>query len=546
MPADSADDASGQPDHASQAMPSVTAEGNSRSILPPAETTPLRLFAVSGEYLQRATVGNGLRDCLETIRPDCIVATPPQQAQVRPHLAGHADSTVLTPGRGVRSGLSQTPDSGVSVVTPAASLGFPDGVTPPGDVGTRETSHSAGWSLPDHTTTLAVVSDALSLEVNPYERITTIDGMDRYLEALPDPWRSQNTIHLSTALRSGFETTHETSDCRLHIVGIGSADTHLGAAVDDTQTTATLADIYPNGAVKTEPISLDDYGLRGLTEIGPTRAQALRDAGLRSRADISAATRGELTSINGIGSSTAGTISAAATAIAERRIVSTGDDTLPTGDPIFIDIETDGLNASVAWLIGVLDGSPEDGQYRPFRQRHPSEPAAHLEAFMSWLTATKPDRPIVAWNGYGFDFDIITEQLRHHCPEYVSAWEDRYQFDPLYWAREKGNAVLPGRTNKLEDVAEPLEWSPETTGVDGAAVATIYLRWRNAIDAGDSLSAVTQPDWDRLEAYCEDDVRALATIYDALTETADRPPESLSTHGSETTETSQGALSDFR
>ena len=546
MPADPADDASGQSAHASRAVPSVAAEGDHRAVLPPADTAPLRLFAVSGEYLQQAAVGNGLSDCLETTDPDCIVATPPQQAQVRPLLAGQTGSTLLTPGRGVRSTVSQTPDSGVSVVTPAASLTFPDGVAPPGSADTRETSNSEGWSLPAHTATLALVSDALSLEVDPYERTTTIDGIQRYLDAVPGPWRSQNTLHLSTTLRSGFETTVQTSDDRLKIVGIGNPDSHLGAAVDDTQSTATLVDLYPNGAVKTDALSLDEYGLRGLTEVGPTRAQALRDAGFRSRADISTATRSDLTSIPGIGTSTAGTISAAATAIADQRIVSTGDDTLPTGDPVFIDIETDGLNASVAWLIGILDGDAEDGQYRPFRQRHPDEPAAHLEAFMDWLTATGADRPVVAWNGYGFDFDIITDQLRDHCPEYVSAWENTYQFDPLYWASENGNAVLPGRTNKLEHVAEPLGWSPETTGVDGAAVASIYLRWQNAVDTADDPSAVAQPDWDRLEAYCEDDVRALATIYEALAETANRPPESLSTHGSETTETSQGALSDFR
>lgn len=108
------------------------------------------------------------------------------------------------------------------------------------------------------------------------------------------------------------------------------------------------------------------------------------------------------------------------------------------------------------------------------------------------------------------------------------------------WARE--NTVLPGRNNKLETVAEALGWEPQTTGIDGAAVGELYSAYQREWFATADPTSVTEPDWDRLEAYCEDDVRALATIYDALEEAARREPGSTSPTGNSST---QGSLSDF-
>ncbi|MFT4950132.1 MAG: hypothetical protein ACI9CA_002277, partial [Natronomonas sp.] len=50
-----------------------------------------------------------------------------------------------------------------------------------------------------------------------------------------------------------------------------------------------------------------------------------------------------------------------------------------------------------------------------------------------------------------------------------------------------------------------------------------------------------EPDWDRLEAYCEDDVRALATVYEAI----DDAPVRSTASGSGAAGGRQGSLSDF-
>jgi uncharacterized protein YprB with RNaseH-like and TPR domain len=191
----------------------------------------------------------------------------------------------------------------------------------------------------------------------------------------------------------------------------------------------------------------------------------------------------------------------------------------------------------------VLDGGPDDGRYLAFREDDPRKPTDHLSAFLTWLTGSAAGRPVVAWNGYGFDFGVIREQVREHCPDRLEEWTDVYRFDPLYWARNQGNAALPGRSNRLEDVAGALGWTPGTVGMDGGTVAEIYVDWRDRVERTDDGSATVEPpDWDRLEAYCEDDVRALATIYGAMERAARRPPETTSPTGAGSR---QGSLSDF-
>lgn len=56
-------------------------------------------------------------------------------------------------------------------------------------------------------------------------------------------------------------------------------------------------------------------------------------------------------------------------------------------------------------------------------------------------------------------------------------------------------------------------------------------------------SPATEPDWERLKAYCEDDVRALAVVYEALADggrivSADEPARDAN-------ETTQRSLSDW-
>jgi uncharacterized protein YprB with RNaseH-like and TPR domain len=174
-----------------------------------------------------------------------------------------------------------------------------------------------------------------------------------------------------------------------------------------------------------------------------------------------------------------------------------------------------------------------------FLQTDPDDPGRAIEDFMAWYTANASHRPLVAYNGWRFDFEVLHEQLVEHCPHYAEDWTSTYRFDPYQWAVTNGNAILPGRTNKLEDVAAALGHEREEKALTGAAVARRYRQWMA------DRAPETEPDWDRFSGYCEDDVRALAAVYDALE--ASGRIESRDDDGDRNTgtETTQGTLSEW-
>ncbi len=344
-----------------------------------------------------------------------------------------------------------------------------------------------------------VVSGLLELDVDTTTLSATLVGREEYVARLAPDRLDGNYVHISTRLPANYHREWN----GLTVVG-GGAD----AGIDGTPLAAL--DCRADGRVLTHELDRTHLGIRALDGVGRHRSQQLREAGHVSRESIADANRDTLTDIRGISHATAERIQNSARAITHGTIVRESDTPLPNGKPIYIDIETDGLSPTITWLIGVLDGAADDGTYRSFVQRDPDEPGGAIEAFMTWYTDHAHPRPIVAYNGWTFDFTVIHEHITEHCPHYETDWTSTYRFDPYRWAIEEGNAVLPGRTNALEDVAAALGYERAETGLTGAAVARAYQQWMA------DRSPATEPDWDRFTAYCEDDVRALAVIYEAL------------------------------
>ncbi|MFQ3476936.1 DNA ecombination protein RadA [Halonotius sp. F2-221B] len=504
--------------------------------LPPPDETPTRLLSVSGQVLNRTHIET-VQAMIEDVAPDVIIASQPQAEIVKPSLDRKVDLDVLQAGSGMR------PDVATSGEKEYVIVALPMGGEP-----LNEDQISRQQDVPrdsgDTPSRRCVVTQDVSMSVDPYERSATLSGVDTYRDRIPESWWNNQTLHLSTALRSGFTTTYHTSDgATTRFVGIGTSEADLGVGTTPETTPATLIECYSNGAIDVADVDPKSFGLRGVHGIGSNRIKALREAGITSVEDLVEMPLRSLAEVPGFGRSSAATVQTAAEARATETVVPTGDDSLPNQEPVFIDIETDGLNPSTAWLIGVLNGGPKAGNYMSFREQAVDD-GAHLKAFMAWLTGAAAGRPVVAWNGYHFDFPVITEQLREHHPDLVDKWTDRYHFDAYYWATQQngGNVALPGRTNKLEAVAEALGWEPTTNGIDGSTVAQLYSAYRRHIKSDRQTQADIQPDWARLEQYCEDDVRALATIYEQL-QTAARAKSATKTPTGENS--SQGSLADF-
>jgi len=355
----------------------------------------------------------------------------------------------------------------------------------------------SGELNPDTET--VILSNLLSLELHKDQLETVLVGRDEYLDALQPDQLDGSYTHISGAIEAGY--CHNWDGLLVRGAGLGDGlDAHGNQFLSLT--------ITSDGNIHDETVDPSKLGLQAIDSVGPKTAERLENAGLDTVAEISSAGRETLQEIRGIGSSKAETIHNSATALAENRVIPTSDTPVPGSDPVFIDIETDGLNPTTVWLIGVKDGI--DGNYMSFITTDPDKPGKAVQGFMMWFAANAYDRTVMAWNGWRFDFPVLREHIQQHCPQHLDKWKHASKRDLLRWSRDFDNAILPGRTNKLEHVAEPLGWSGYGTGLSGAEVARQYRRWMN------NPSSENELDWDAHKQYCKGDVEALEHIYKAL------------------------------
>ncbi|MDJ1433409.1 ribonuclease H-like domain-containing protein [Halostagnicola sp. A-GB9-2] len=334
--------------------------------------------------------------------------------------------------------------------------------------------------------------------------------------------------------REGYGTAGSIS-----AVTLGSADRPESGTADTTE--SGLADV-----TDVETLSADAFGLEAVSGIGPKTAIRLEKQGVTTRAELLETPIETLSSISGIGRQTALRMHQQARVLESGEPRRLSDEPLPggthPGSPLCLDIETDGLSPTIIWQIGVYD--PNIDEYHAFVERSsPEDPGPVLERFCDWLFGVHPDRALLTWNGWRFDYRHLESFLNRYVPRYVDAWDGVAKLDLYGWAVGNENAVLPGRTNTLEDVSAALEYGGSDTGLDGAQTAAAYQRF---------IRTGTELEWDRHEAYCEDDCRALWHVYEQL-RTAPKPAVDQTTAANDgtastnesTTAGSQTGLGDF-
>ncbi|APW99525.1 DNA-binding protein [Halobiforma lacisalsi AJ5] len=382
-------------------------------------------------------------------------------------------------------------------------------------------------------------TDAVSLEVDLAGRAAIAAYRARVAdERAGDGGPTVLTGALEATYDHVWTATVDGSRVRLPVRGVGPIRRAAAAEL------ACLA-CRPDGSVAVSSVPADRFGLTALEGVGPETADRLRAAGYDDREAVSDAALADLRSVHGIGTATAETIRGSARAVAEGRVVRrTGESVPPAeGTPLFVDIETDGLHPTVIPLIGVYD--PDRDAYVDFVDRDPSrdDPGRATREFVDWLAA-EYDRPaLVAWNGHEFDFPNLERFVAKFAPTFREYWREHVStYDPYDWAVRRDNAVLPGRTNRLGDVAAALDCDcgPEVAAIDGRTLGTRIRRLLEADGDGtaDGSDAVGV-DWTRARRYCEADVRELAAVYDAI---AAAEPTDESHDERETTQT---GLTDF-
>jgi len=329
-----------------------------------------------------------------------------------------------------------------------------------------------------------------------------------------------------------WDLSHNESAVTVPITGLG--------ATDQAQSKLARYSCTAQGTVAAEAVDTESFGLTALNGVGPATAQRLRNTGCRTTEDVRELSVSKLTDLPGIGQQTAEQIHAHAEVIASgnplvvsnRTPVKTRDDR----PPLCLDIETDGLSPTIIWQFGIYD--PATDTYQAFVETNdPTDPASVLEAFTTWLLANHSNRTLLTWNGHNFDYQHIEQFLKQHHPEYTDAWDTMWTYDLYKWAVRDGNALLPGRTNKLGHVARALGYDPTETGLTGAQTAAAYQEFMRHPDNPES-----EPDWDRHKAYCRDDCEALWHVYQAIT---DAPRRDMTDSGSSGATGQQAGLTDF-
>ncbi|MFW5965288.1 MAG: ribonuclease H-like domain-containing protein [Halodesulfurarchaeum sp.] len=445
-------------------------------------TRTARLAFASAAFVRQATEP-ALSDWLAYFEPDAVVIEGSPGPEVHSRLQAIDPSVpVLSPDSTGANGVHCF--EGVGVVSASTLEGLPD----------------LDADTIDPGTTTVVVTNALELEIDRARLMTTIDGGDAYRSAVDWTALEGEYVHVSTGLPAGYRNDWQ----GLGLVGAGRSE------ADDS---LLALDFRTDGRVLEHRRRRETLGLRAIEGVGRKRAGTLRSAGYETVEAVAGAGRARLRDLPGLDRGTADRIHASAGAIASAEIHRRTDEPLPDGDPVYLDIETDGLHPTIVWLIGVLDGSAEEGRYLSFLQRDPDEPGRALFDFMEWYLANAAGRPLVAYNGWDFDFAVFREHLLEYAPQHVEDVEATYRFDPYDWAVREGNAFLPGRTNTLEDVTDALGWEDEGTDLTGAALARDYRRWM------DDRRPANEPDWAAARRYNEADCRRLATCLEALAAT---------------------------
>jgi uncharacterized protein YprB with RNaseH-like and TPR domain len=503
--------------------------------------TPLELLTLPATTLDRVSQP-AVRDAAQYFTPGLITIPGPRTPTAEATARDAAPNIpVLHPQLGRGSDrvhhYRYSPDAGVHEA--------PDAAPPPatidilavqtGDVlprlqtqltlGERQTGSEAATFLFVPELTVEWDTTTLSTTLLHAEQLAAISA------ALPEP---------VTVLAGGqpteyyheWELPHNHSSVHVPMSGLGATE-HGGAMFAQYTCTA-------RGSIAAEAVDADQFGLRALNGVGQSTAQRLRTQGCQTTTDVQNLALSTLTDLPGIGQTTAEKIHAHADVIdTGEPIVLTNKTPVKTRDdrpPLCLDIETDGLSPTIIWQFGVYD--PATDTYQAFiEKQHPKDPKPVLETFITWFIANHRDRTVLTWNGHNFDYRHITQFLEQHLPEYVEAWDDIWTYDLYKWAVRDGNALLPGRTNKLDHVARALDYDSAGTGLTGAQTAAAYQEFMRTPD-----SPAAELDWDRHKAYCEDDCRALWHVYQAITNATRRDMTDSGTGGATG---QQAGLTDF-
>ena len=297
---------------------------------------------------------------------------------------------------------------------------------------------------------------------------------------------------LSTAIEAGKSPFYE--DVKVH--GLGLSD-DLG----DPKIPCVITD----EGIHIETLNANKVGISAVPGLGRRFSSQLERHGVRTRSDLCSIDPDDILECDGIGPYRSTKWISSAKAIEESEVYRIEENDLGDKHRIFIDIETDSLNPSIIWHIGVFDD--EVGEYEYFLEKKPDKKDRIIKDFLERLEENIcKDSVLLAWYGEKFDFEHLENFIRRYAPEKISIWNKVEKEDFMRWTDR--HAALPCRSSKLDSVARRLGYEPEITGLDGSDVGRIYSEYM--------IDGDREPDWKELKLYGKEDVMEMKFIYDRI------------------------------
>ena len=248
---------------------------------------------------------------------------------------------------------------------------------------------------------------------------------------------------------------------------------------------------------------LEGSRLTDLVQVGRNRVNHFRDIGITSPDEITEDRRTELESLPGSSSWHVDRWIAHQQAFENEEIVVLNEsafDILHETNPLLVDIETD-LQQDRIWLVGTY--SYQNESYRQFFD--PDDESALLQELSEYL-GEHSSEPIIYYGGNNFDEQCLRHRFEEHgITDGVSHLERAHDLGITAQQELFG----PFSRHKLNVVASALGFEYQDPTVDGFEVGSKYTRY---------LLDGEEPDWDRLKQYNLDDVVALKTIVDRITD----------------------------
>ena len=336
---------------------------------------------------------------------------------------------------------------------------------------------------------VTLITDQIKEEMNPksfYFELVNTSIIDRLLERLND------FNVLTTNIEAGKKPEYNGN----RIYGFGLSNGLGGPKIPN---------VITGKRPHIETLNASKVGLLAVPGLGDRFSTELQSKGIKSRRDLSSLHPNEILEHDGIGPYRSTKWVCSAKAIEEEDIYRINKNDLEEKHRLFIDIETDSLNPSIIWHIGVYDDSNEE--YHSFLVKDPDKKGRIIEEFMDYLEENvREDSVLLAWYGKKFDFEHLDDFIDRYDPDRKHVWDSIEKIDFMYWTDK--HAALPCRSSKLYDVSSRLGYESDLLGLDGEDVARMYTNYMEDREK--------EPDWKELKTYAKDDVVSMKYIYDRV------------------------------